>query len=344
MKALLLRLFGLQTQDGTATAVLAAPAQTTAAAPEPATSSPDLSMQWQLPARQLAQFTQWMLGPHLGAPSPYTERAVLAALDRVLHSELSGSQLIPRVPSVLPQLLKSLRNEKVTAGDLAQQIAKDVVLVAELMAEVNSSCFQGTQKINSLDKAVQLLGLNGLRMLIARNAFRPLIQAQTGHLTNALAPIIWEYTEKTAQACRILALQRGLDEFTAFLAGLLRHVGLIIALRTIDQTGVTRQLPASARFQQSLTEQALLLSVHVGRQWQFPDTVLEAVLHADANGDHAPDVNTLSHCISQAQQLTQVYLLQRAEIVTTAEIEKMFAEMPQLLECCTGLSAKMDIA
>ncbi|NDI85284.1 HDOD domain-containing protein [Undibacterium crateris] len=344
MKALLLRLFGLQTQDGTATAVLAAPAQTTAAAPEPATSSPDLSMQWQLPARQLAQFTQWMLGPHLGAPSPYTERAVLAALDRVLHSELSGSQLIPRVPSVLPQLLKSLRNEKVTAGDLAQQIAKDVVLVAELMAEVNNSCFQGTQKINSLDKAVQLLGLNGLRMLIARNAFRPLIQAQTGHLTNALAPLIWEYTEKTAQACRILALQRGLDEFTAFLAGLLRHVGLIIALRTIDQTGVTRQLPASARFQQSLTEQALLLSVHVGRQWQFPDTVLEAVLHADANEDHAPDVNTLSHCISQAQQLTQLYLLQRAEIVTPAEIEKMFAEMPQLLECCTGLSARMDIA
>ncbi|MBC3932491.1 HDOD domain-containing protein [Undibacterium curvum] len=343
MKALLLRLFGLQTQDGAATAVLAAPAPTTAAAPEPAASSPDLSLQWQLPARQLAQFNQWMLGPHLGAPSPYTERAVLAALDRVLHSELSGSQLIPRVPSVLPQLLKSLRDENITAGDLAQQIAKDVVLVAELMAEVNSSCYQGSQKINSLDKAVQLLGLNGLRMLIARNAFRPLIQAQSGHLTNALAPLIWEYTEKTAQACRLLALQRGLDEFTAFLAGLLRHVGLIIALRTIDQTGVTRQLPASARFQQNLMEQALLLSVHVGRQWHFPDTVLDAVLHADTNENHAPDDYALSHCLWQALQITQLYLLQRAEVVATAEVEAMFEQMPQLLACCTGLQSAMDI-
>jgi len=177
----------------------------------------------------------------------------------------------------LLQVLKSLRDSNVSANDLAQQISKDVSLVAELLHEVNGVYYSPVNRISSLDSAIQLLGLNGLRMLIARTAFRPVIHTQSGQLAKELAPVIWEHSEKTALACQLLAQQAKLDDFHAFLAGLLQNAGLMIAFRLVDRTGVTEKLPMSGNFQEAFFKQAVLLTLHVGEQWEFPEPVMRAI-------------------------------------------------------------------
>ena len=72
----------------------------------------------------------------------------------------------------MPQILKSLRDENGSNSELAFHIAKDLVLVSELLHEVNAAHFNLAQKIIHLDKALQLLGQNGLRILVAKVAFR----------------------------------------------------------------------------------------------------------------------------------------------------------------------------
>jgi len=275
-------------------------------------------------------YVKWLLSEHLGASSPYVEKTILSGLEKLRQSDLAASQLLPRVPTVLLQVLKSLRDSNVSANDLAQQISKDVSLVAELLHEVNGAYYSPINRVTSLDSAIQLLGFNGLRMLIARTAFRPIIQTQSGQLAKELAPVIWEHSEKTSLACQLLAQKTQLDSFHAFLAGLLQNVGLMIAFRLVDRTGVTEKLPMSDSFQAAFFKQALLLTLHVGKQWEFPEKVLLAIAKKHSDIEQSSE---LAVCLQQADQLARLRLLVNHGVMTETDAVGLLPPGSDLLAC-----------
>ncbi|MBC3920761.1 HDOD domain-containing protein [Undibacterium sp. CY18W] len=287
-----------------------------------------------------ARFFPWLLGDYGKSFGHDLEKPLLMALEKVCRSEFAGSSLIPRVPSVLPQLLKSLRNENVSGDELARHIAKDVSLVAELIAEVNSSYYSTGDKISSLDNAVRLLGINGLRMLVARSAFRPLIQLQSGHLTKQVAPVIWQQSEYCALACRLLAQERGLDSFHAYLAGLLQNVGLIIAFRTMDQSMQYQRMPLSTEFRLSFLHMAQSLSFRVAQQWDFPDTVtaaLQAQINSDSSTPSQQKLQDLGLVVRQASELSKLRLLVNDDIVSQQDKELQWAAASNIQSCFAAL-------
>ncbi|MFZ6724762.1 HDOD domain-containing protein [Undibacterium sp. MH2W] len=295
--------------------------------------------EWLLSPDLDTQYDAWLLGHQIGVASPYVEKTILAALERLRQSGLDASQLVPRVPTILLNVLKSLRDKNVSAADLAQEISKDVVLVGELLHEVNGAYYSPAQRINSIDSAIHLLGLNGLRMLIARAAFRPIIQHQTGKLAKELAPRVWEHAEKNALACRLLAQQRQLDVFHAFLAGLLNNVGLIVAFRLVDQTGITETLPVSASFQKTFFAHANALSIEIGEQWGFPASVLHAMTEKyDLRNTGSP----LTHCLRQADQLAKLRLLTNSGLMSETDSKALLEAHSGLLHCFEQLNQRQE--
>ena len=226
-----------------------------------------------------AMFYRWLIGgnclPASGSGS--LEKIILDALDALSRSELAGANLVPRVPAIIPQLLKSLRNDHVSASELSQQIAHDVVLIAEVIREANSPYYHPVKPIHHLENAVMVLGQNGLRLLIARVAFRPIINQQSGRFTNLAAPHIWAQSEMCADTCSRLAVRMKLEPFEAFLAGLIQNVGLIVAFRLIDRLYDGHALPESDAFWRALSAHARTLSALIGRQWDFPESVVIAI-------------------------------------------------------------------
>lgn len=304
--------------------------------------TPD-DMNWKPAFDVDARFFPWLLGDYGKSFGHDLEKPLLLALERVCRSEFAGSSLIPRVPSVLPQLLKSLRDENVSGDELARHIAKDVSLVAELIAEVNSSYYSTSDKISSLDNAVRLLGINGLRMLVARSAFRPLIQLQSGQLTKHVAPAIWQQSEYCALACRLLAQERGLDSFHAYLAGLLQNVGLIIAFRTMDQSMQYQRMPLSTEFRQAFLHMAQSLSFRIARQWDFPDEVTVA-LQAQISNDSSDSstagqqkLHDLGLVVRQASELSKLRLLVNDNIVNQQDKELQWAAASHIQSCFAAL-------
>ncbi len=262
------------------------------------------------------------------------EKTILTALERLCQSEWQGSKLIPRVPTVVPQLLKSLRDENVSDSTLAQYLAKDVLLVAELIAEVNSAYYSPPNKITSLDQAVRMLGINGLRMLVARVAFRPLIQLQSGSLANAAAPYIWQQSDWCASAAHAIAQRRGEDSFAAFLAGLTQSIGLMIALRTVDQSLIAHGLPDSLNFRLRFLQTATLLSARMAKYWQFPPAVCSALvaqLPIFDNSSYHP--HNLALCVRQAIGLGKLRLLVAQKNLSRAEAEELFGHDEVALDC-----------
>lgn len=266
-------------------------------------------------------FYPWLLGTGEAAVRDLNEAESrrLRALKRVADSASPATaDLVPRLPSVVPMLLRSLRERNVSNSQLAEQIAQDAVLVAAVLKQVNSSYFRRATPVKGIEEALAVIGLNGLRMLVASVAFKPLFNVGLGYFTNLAAPRIWELSDSCGIACRHFARRRQLDAFEAFLAGLLQYVGLIVALRVLDQLEAPRQGElGSLAFYASLAHYARRLACIVGRHWEFPAQVVAAVEHgatADAGSTALSEVLRLSDTTARIRQLVKLGLLQEDDV------------------------------
>jgi HD-like signal output (HDOD) protein len=250
-----------------------------------------------------ADFYHWITGESEQLPGVHVDKIILEGLNRLLQNPEAAASLVPRVPAVIPQLLRSLRDESMSGAELARQISQDVVLVAEVVREANSPYYAPTAPVRNIEGAVMLLGQNGLRMLIARVAFRPIINQQAGYFAKLAAPAIWAQSEKCALAAGMLA-GGGPSQFEAYLAGLIENVGLMVCFRLIDHLTSDTVLPQSDDFCRRLNVLARMLSTRIARLWEFPSTVIGAF---ELAGEH--DAPPLARVLARADRVSKLRML-----------------------------------
>jgi len=224
---------------------------------------------------------------------------VLAELDRLIQAPSDAEGLVPRVPEVVPQLLRSLRDEDASSADLARLVARDPSLVAELIREANSPFYRSSSQVRTIDAALLVLGRNGLRMLIARAAFRPLIGMQGGRHSRQAGPRLWNHTENCALAASLLASTYRADPFEAYLAGLMDDLGLIVAFRLFDGVLEADALPQDPVFVGALLARTRTLAARIALQWEMPPPIAAAVLGA---ANPAPGTG-LASALAEAERL-----------------------------------------
>lgn len=253
------------------------PSETVEPAPAPASAATPAPLHVAAIDRH---FYRLLAGTPADGAGAALEKTILDEMARLVRDPYSAAGLVPRVPAVIPQLLGSLRDETLSGADLARQVAQDVVLVAEVIREANSPYYRPAQPVKTIEGAVMLLGQNGLRMLLARVAFRPVIGLQSGRYARQAAPLVWTQSEQCALAASTLAAGMNANPFDAYLAGLMHNIGLIVAFRLIDQiTPATAPagLPDGPAFCAALFAQARALSAVIASEWNFPDTVAGAI-------------------------------------------------------------------
>jgi HD-like signal output (HDOD) protein len=265
------------------------------------------------------------------------ETQVLETLAGILSSQQSGAALVRRMPGLIPQLLQSLRSETFSGSALSRTISSDVVLVAAVIRLANG-CYQGTgTAVTSVEQAVILIGQEGLRQLITTVAFRPIVDVHSGFYVRRLAPILWEHSERCAIAARAMAGRLGIEPFDAFLAALLQNVGLTVALRTMDQcTGGEPQL-GSGVFWAQLARDTRLLGCSIGREWNFPDSVVQAL--AEQGGMRKGAVmSPLGRLLMLLDYLGKVRMLVEQGLLEEGDAG-LFAGLPEDAGECYGLLA-----
>jgi HD-like signal output (HDOD) protein len=264
------------------------------------------------------------------------ETRVLDALAAIVASQQSGAALVRRMPGLVPQLLQSLRSETFSGSALSRTIASDPVLVAAVVRLANS-CYQGTgNSITSVEHAVILIGQEGLRQLITTVAFRPIIDMHSGFYTRRLAPHLWAHSERCAMAARRVA-GAGIEPFDAFLAGLLQNVGLIVSLRIMDQTAQEGDRLGSDVFLAQLARDTRRLCASIAREWNFPDTVAQALLEQGELRRGAP-VSPLGRLLKLTDYLGKVRMLAEQGLVDEAD-DALFAGLPpEAAQCYAALA------
>jgi len=191
------------------------------------------------PATRNFRFFCWLIGVPANAaarpPAGTLIGELLGRVDEIVASETLRAGLLPRAPHVVPQLMKTLRDERYSSADVADRISRDVVLTAEVVRSATSVLARGDDDEEiDLARAVQVIGTQGLRRAIANVVLRPIFDAKGSSLSARAANQIWKDADRKARLAAAIAGQSGLDPFDGYLAGLLHNSGWTSVLRAID--------------------------------------------------------------------------------------------------------------
>jgi len=259
-----------------------------AVAPRPATPVPMPAADHAAPAISQAElgdrFHRFVLGLP-AAESSEPSAAELATLKRLeLLSTRFDMRSLPRLPTVLPQLLRTLKSDSAAGGELAKLVGRDPLMVGEVMRVTGSVFYRAAQPITSLQQAVVLLGQDGLRRVLTQHVMKPILQANAGTLGHVAGERLWEHAERCAHACAWLGRSSGCDAFEAYLAGIICHTGTGAVVRLLDQLMPPEaEAPAlSSGFLDGCAQLAARLSLQASQHWELPPRVIDAMTECQA--------------------------------------------------------------
>jgi HD-like signal output (HDOD) protein len=188
------------------------------------------------------------------------------------------------MPEVGRKLLRSLDDDGVSLGQIAELIGKDSTLAAKVLRLANSARYSPSHTIGTLQDAAMALGLETLRNL----AMAASISATFPEVKGLDRQRFWRHSVRTAGYARLLAKLLQGDADTAYLAGLMLRTGqLMMAMSEPDQVADVEAHAAEPgsrfslemhRFGCTHADVTAALAAH----WHFPADLVEAFKDANA--------------------------------------------------------------
>lgn len=267
--------------DTAATDVVEAPAQREAGAP-----LADHATRMLQEARQ--QYYRTAFGsPAIADEIPDTHQPIIAAVAGALTGIADRERTLPRRPLLLPQLLRALNDPQSTRDDLSAIILQDPVLAADVLRTANSPFYRVSREpVDSLDRAIMLLGIEGLKSVVAASIMQPVFRTPKGQF-DAFAPTLWELAMRTATAAGIYAARtRTGDAPTAQLLGLLSALGPLAVFRATSEA--YRQhanlVPRAEVYARLIETHADATSSTIASHWELPETFVLALYESRGTG------------------------------------------------------------
>lgn len=283
-----------------------------------------------------ATYYRWLTAARGYAAPDEVETRILDEVRILSLQPGEAAGLVPRVPEAIPKLLASLNDEDASVPELARQVAQDVVLVAEVIREANSAYYRPISPVKNVEAAIMMLGQNGLRMLLARIAFRPLINMQAGGFAREAAPQVWNQSVSCALAASLMAPGLSTGVFEAYLAGLMQNLGLIVAFRVADRIDLNGRIPGSSSFGARLLGSSRQLSSAIALHWNFPKEVASAISQAGQDGaDHLAEALALGDRIAKLRLLIDAEVLAKDDALVTDGLDNFQRR-------CLGKLAKLE--
>ncbi len=212
-----------------------------------------------------------------------------ARIEDLKRTPTQLTQLVPRLPSVLPKLMSALNNPDTPIRTLTGLIESDPVISSMVLRLINSPAMRvRRENIESLDQAVMLLGFSGMREVVSAAMFSPI--GQLGRIEGAnplLVHDIWPISLRAANALR-LGLKTRSDHprpalssneaFDLYLSVLIEHTGLIALLRQKPLTGPDTSAAYLARFRALVPA----YSARIAEAWELSENTIRLIHSAPA--------------------------------------------------------------
>lgn len=171
----------------------------------------------------------------LSRPPDPEHAPVFKAVQQILERIEARPEYIPRRPSLLPKLLATVNDNEATMVEMSRIIAQDPALTGNLLRIANSPVYRTSSlPVDSIDRAVTLVGVQGIRSIIATALLQPLMTSGSGTAFSKFPELVWEHTLYAAMAGEAHATQIEKSEpFVSQLIGLLHGLSAIVVFRIV---------------------------------------------------------------------------------------------------------------
>lgn len=198
-------------------------------------------------------------------------------------------------PAVWIRINEVVEDPAATAADLARVITKDPSLAAKLLKVVNSPFYNFRTRVDSISRAVTLLGINEVHSLATAITAASVFHRIPNNLVRP--DTFWRHSIGCAIAARMAARRCGvLHPERLYVAGMLHDIGSPVLYQQFPDKA-TEALMAAGGDEDVLVavEQELFGFDHAAlgaallHLWRLPDTLIESVAwhHDPQRAEHA---------------------------------------------------------
>ncbi len=184
------------------------------------------------------------------------------------------------------KVLRTCNEPNTCANDLNRVISFDPVLTGRVLQLINSAYYSLPSKVNSLTRAIILLGLNTVKNLVLSFAvFESFSKRDTFRVFSA--DDFWTHSLTVAAAARLLSIQHAVplaEREDYFVAGLMHDIGKIPLNHLFpDEYRQAAELASESGRATRFGEQAVLGVDHcevgdiIARKWQLSPALAEAL-------------------------------------------------------------------
>jgi putative nucleotidyltransferase with HDIG domain len=256
---------------------------------------------------------------------------------------------LPHFPENVARLIQLTEDANARVSDISGRISNDPALTAELLKHVNSAYYGLPSRVNSIPKAVKLIGLRSLHHLLYSFGFHMVLDPHRAEVRS-----LWEHSLRTAFYASLLArdLRRQpeiLDD--AYVAGILHDLGFIALTSLHPRTqlrirrfSMEKNIPPAVLERFSFGMNHADLGALIAQKWNFPDQLIEGIKY-----HHDPLRASLRHrnvvfCVYLANALCDLQqgLLSYQHLDRTVLRDFGLRTEAQVLDVASGLKSAFE--
>ncbi|HEX6638235.1 MAG TPA: HDOD domain-containing protein [Steroidobacteraceae bacterium] len=224
----------------------------------------------------LRQFISFALDEKRADTPGREELALLEPMIQAASAAISRLEVqakyLPRRPSLLPRLLSAMNSDGNSMRDLAAIIKGDPTLLGNLLRVANSVFYRVSDKpVESLERAVTMVGTDGIRSVIATALVHPVMATGSGWFAR-FPETIWEQTQYAADAAEAYAQSvERVDGFHARMLALVHGLATNTVFRIVRDEVLTGRSEAAKPAVAKLLDQWVAPTARrIAASWDLP--------------------------------------------------------------------------
>ncbi|VAW91033.1 hypothetical protein MNBD_GAMMA21-2081 [hydrothermal vent metagenome] len=191
------------------------------------------------------------------------------------------------LPEIVMQINELVNSEASSATEIARVIGQDPAISTRILQVANSSMYGGQRQIDSINRAVTILGTKQIRDLVLSTTAAKVFDG----IPNDVISVedFWHHSLYCALLARALAgISKAVNADTLFTAGLLHDIGHLVMFNRIPEQAheaimLTIQGEASLDLYQA--EQQILgfdhaeVGAELARHWHLPEILVSCIAY-----------------------------------------------------------------
>ena len=225
---------------------------------------------------------------------------------------ITGDFQLPTLPEVAVRILEVVKQDTYSFSDLGKIISSDPALTAKILKMANSSFYGLPQKVNTIEKAVSILGVMALKNIAL--SFVICKEFRKNGNSGFDFGYYWKRAVTTAIAADLICKTLSHDDDELFVTALLMDIGIIIMLmsRPEDYLNVLDEKRITGRPMEVIEKNTFgvdhqYVGSEVLKKWGLGHTVFEPVSRHHEIGIVSDEYETQISILAIAHQLSGAY-------------------------------------